>query len=141
MVFEDRGRVYVQDYLKNEVDRFAPATLLLKIRQYIIDLYQTQLPLKPLERDICISRQTMRKEIEFQTFFLPKKPKLNENKPVDINYLSYSNVFSIDKNKNNKLRMLHFIVKMLTASFFFNFREVLLLYSNFMSTSLGVYFY
>lgn len=104
VVFEDRGQVYVQDYLKNEVDRFAPATLLLKIRQYIIDLYQTQLPLKPLERDICISRQTMRKEIEFQTFFLPKKPKLNENKPVDINYLSYSNVFSIDKTKNDKTK-------------------------------------
>src|SRR5574344_2020051 len=104
VVFEDRGQVDVQDYLKNEVDRFAPATLLRKIRQYIIDLYQTQLPLKPLERDICISRQTMRKEIEFQTFFLPKKPKLNENKPVDINYLSYSNVFSIDKTKNDKTK-------------------------------------
>lgn len=98
IVLQNGEEIYVQDYLKDEADESTSPHILNKIRQYIIDLYSTQLPLKPTERNICISRQTMRKEIEYHNFFLPKKPKNVAS--VDINYLSYSQVFGLgDKSK------------------------------------------
>lgn len=103
IVVKDQSQIYVQDYLKEQVDETIAPNISQKIRQYIIDLYLTQLPLKPLERNICISRQTMRKEIEYHKFFLPKRPKTIENTPTDINYLSYSKVFDFgDKTKTEE---------------------------------------
>lgn len=92
IVIKDNDQIYVQDYFKEEVDESTAPHVLQRVHQYIIDLYLTQLPLKPLERNICISRQTMRKEIEYHKLFLPKKPKSIDNAPLDINYLSYSKV-------------------------------------------------
>lgn len=93
----ENSKIFVQDYFKEEADNLSSPNFLQKVHQYIIDLYATQLPLKPLERDICISRQTMRKEIEYHKFFLPKKPKLMETPTLDINYLSYSKIFTQDE--------------------------------------------
>lgn len=90
ILIKDNSLIYVQDYIKDFADSAIAPNIAQKIRQYIIDLYSTQLPLKPLERDICISRQTMRKEIEFHQRFLPKKHKSFENRTIDIDYLSYS---------------------------------------------------
>jgi len=100
IIIDDKSQLYVQDYLKEwAYDSIAP-NIAQKIRQYIIDLYSTQLPLKPLERNICISRQTMRKEIEYHKFFLPQKPKGIKREKIDINYLSYSKILDFgDKNK------------------------------------------
>lgn len=92
IIIQDNSQIYVQDYFKEETDEAIASHVLQRIHQYIIDLYLTQLPLKPLERDICISRQTMRKEIEYHKLFLPKRPKNIEAPVVDINYLSYSKV-------------------------------------------------
>lgn len=92
IIILDNSQIYVQDYLKEETEDATSAHISQRIRQYIIDLYLSQLPLKPLERDICISRQTMRKEIEFHKLFLPKKPKSIESPGIDVNYLSYSKV-------------------------------------------------
>lgn len=100
LIIIDNNQIYVQDYLKEEVDESTATHILQKIHQYIIDLYLTQLPLKPLERNICISRQTMRKEIEYHKLFLPKKPKI-EPPTIDINYLSYSKVFDVGGSKPN----------------------------------------
>lgn len=103
IIVQDDSLIYVQDYLKEEIDESQFGHILQKIRQYIIDLYSTQLPLKPLERDMCISRQTMRKEIEYHNLFMPKKPQRFENVNLGINYLSYSNVFGMgDKSKEAK---------------------------------------
>lgn len=90
IIIEDVNQLYMQDYIKEFSDESIPPGISQRVRQYIIDLYLTQLPLKPLERNICISRQTMRKEIEYHKFFLPKKPKNIENETIDINYLSYA---------------------------------------------------
>lgn len=90
VLVEDQSQVYVPDYLRERVENSMTPNVEHKIRQYIIDLYLTQLPLRPLERDICLSRQTMRKEIEYHKFFLPKKPKAIETVPADIDYLSYA---------------------------------------------------
>lgn len=90
IVIKDKSQIYIQDYIKEQVDESSAQNIFQKIRQYIIDLYSTQLPLKPLERDICISRQTMRKEIEYHSLFLPKRAKNTDNTVIDINYMSYA---------------------------------------------------
>ena len=73
--------IYLQDYYKVIAENSIADNIAVKIHKSCVDLYNTQLPLKPLERDLLISRQTMRKEIEYHTLFLPKKPVL-PNKPV-----------------------------------------------------------
>lgn len=102
IVIFDNSEIYVQDYLKEESEESTSTHILQRIRQYVIDLYLSQLPLKPLERDICISRQTMRKEIEYHKLFLPKKPKATEGTGLDVNYLSYSNVFDATEKSTNE---------------------------------------
>jgi hypothetical protein len=47
----------------------------IKIHKSCVELYETQLPLKPLERDMLLSRATMRKEIEYHNNFIPQRPK------------------------------------------------------------------
>lgn len=99
IIFKSENQLYAPDYLREEVDESALTNILHRIHRYIIDLYSSQLPLKPLERDICVSRQTMRKEIEYHKLFLPKTPKNIETPHVDINYLSYSTVFDYTEDK------------------------------------------
>lgn len=95
VIVEKNSLIYAQDYFKEIVDETTSSPVLQRVHQYIIDLYLTQLPLKPLERNICISRQTMRKEIEYHTLFLPKKPKNTDNSALDINYFSYAKTFDL----------------------------------------------
>ena len=64
---------YLKDYYKIIAENSIPANVAVKLHQGCVDLYNTQLPLKPLERDIIISRQTMRNEIEYHSMFIPKK--------------------------------------------------------------------
>lgn len=90
LMTEDNSQIYIRDFLKDKTEDSIATSTAQKIRQYIIDLYIGQLPLKPLERDICISRQTMRKEIEYHKLFLPKRPKNVENIGIDINYMTYT---------------------------------------------------
>lgn len=99
ILIKEDSLIYVQDYFREEVEDSTAPAILHRLHRYIIDLYSTQLPLKPLERNICISRQTMRKEIEYHKLFLPKAPKNIENANLDINYLSYSKVFDFTGEK------------------------------------------
>lgn len=73
--------IYLQDYYKIIADNSITENIAIKIHKSCVDLYNTQLPLKPLERDLLISRQTMRKEIEYHNLFIPKKPAYIQ-KPV-----------------------------------------------------------
>lgn len=68
--------IYLQDYYKIISENSIAENILVKIHKSCVELYNTQLPLKPLERDLLISRQTMRKEIEYHELFIPKKPVL-----------------------------------------------------------------
>lgn len=90
LLIEDNSQIYIRDFLKDKTEDSIATSIAHRIRQYVIDLYISQLPIKPLERDICISRQTMRKEIEYHKLFLPKKPKNVENVGIDINYMTYT---------------------------------------------------
>ena len=66
--------IYLKDYFREIIERQIPENVRIKLHSACIELYKTQLPLKPLERDLILSRQTMRNEIEYHSLFIPKKP-------------------------------------------------------------------
>lgn len=73
---KEGSMIYLQDYFKVIAENSIAENILVKIHKSCVELYETQLPLKPLERDLLISRQTMRKEMEFHQLFIPKKPMI-----------------------------------------------------------------
>ena len=81
LLSKEDNLIYLQDYYKIIAENSIVETIATKIHKSCVELYETQLPLKPLERDLLISRHTMRKEIEFHSLFIPKKPILPQ-KPV-----------------------------------------------------------
>ena len=79
--------LYLQDYYKIIAENSIPENVKIKIHQGCVDLYNTQLPLKPLERDLLLSRQTMRNEIEYHSMFIPQQRpilKANEITPTTV---------------------------------------------------------
>ena len=76
LICKEKNMIYLQDYYKNISQNSIPENVSVKLHRSCMELYSTQLPLKPFERDLLISRQTMRTEIEYHTMFLPKKPYL-----------------------------------------------------------------
>lgn len=72
----DENTLYLKDYYKKIAENSIPDNVSQKIHKSCVELYNTQLPLKPMERNILISRATMRSEIEYHSMFLPKKPIL-----------------------------------------------------------------
>lgn len=79
--------IYLQDYYKIIAENSIAENIGIKIHKSCVELYQTQLPLKPLERDLLISRQTMRKEIEYHSIFIPKKPVLPKKPVPEIQFI------------------------------------------------------
>ncbi|HNW25313.1 MAG TPA: hypothetical protein PLG15_02355 [Candidatus Gastranaerophilaceae bacterium] len=96
ILVKNNSSVYIHEFFKDRFDIEPPANIVQKMHQYIVDIYKTQLPLKPFERNILISRQTMRKEIKYHEFFLPKKINTLEDKNIDIGYLSYAKGLEFD---------------------------------------------
>lgn len=88
---KDKDNIYLQDYFKTIADNSIPENIATKLHKGCSELYTTQLPLKPLERDILVSRQTMRKEIEYHNMFLPKKPLLNQKPISGADFMEYGN--------------------------------------------------
>ena len=74
---KDGECVYLKDYYREIIEGQIQDSVMLKLHKSCIELYETQLPLKPLERDLRLSRQTMRNEIEYHSLFVPQKPKTN----------------------------------------------------------------
>lgn len=89
-LFND-DNIYVNNLFKTYIEEIMPIGIKQKLHEYIINLYETQLPLKPFERNLLISRQTMRNEIEYHKIFAPKGFKKKERSILDANYLSYAN--------------------------------------------------
>ena len=78
----DNSMIYLQDYYKTIAENSIAENIAVKIHKSCVELYNTQLPLKPFERDMMISRHTMRQEIEYHELFIPKKPVLNEKTKI-----------------------------------------------------------
>lgn len=65
MIFQSGETVYVQDYFLQDIDISIPAKTEIKLHKYIISIYEKQLK-EPLQtREIMISRQALRAEIEY----------------------------------------------------------------------------
>lgn len=82
--------IYLQDYYKTIAENSIAENIAIKIHKSCTELYNTQLPLKPLERDLLISRQTMRKEMEFHSLFIPKKPVLKMKAVPEVKFIEQS---------------------------------------------------
>lgn len=89
---KDKNMIYLQDYYKEISANSIPDSVFVKLHRACVDLYNTQLPLKPFERDLLISRQTMRAEIEYHSMFIPQKPMLNQNSATGVNVNQISSV-------------------------------------------------
>ena len=116
--FEDY--IYLPDYYKVIAENSIPENVSIKLHQGCVDLYNTQLPLKPLERDITISRQTMRNEIEYHSMFIPRKSEVvNKDIIKNSEYIEYSQtvkpiettepVLEDVENKDEKIKKMSFI--------------------------------
>lgn len=86
---QDGEYLYLQDYYKIIAANSITENIAVKLHKGCIELYNTQLPLKPLDRDLLISRQTMRKEIEYHNMFLPKKPEITSHAVSGAEFLEF----------------------------------------------------
>ncbi len=90
IIAQEYGVVFLKNslkkYLQNSVAHFE------KIKYHTMwrDFYDSQLPLKPNERAVLISRDTMRAQIEYHSSFIIKT-KSNDTPQADMSLVSYLN--------------------------------------------------
>lgn len=81
-------------FLKNSLKKYLQSSVahFEKIKYHTMwrDFYESQLPLKPNERAMLISRDTMRAQIEYHSSFIIKT-KPNETPQADMSLVSYLN--------------------------------------------------
>ncbi len=65
MIFQSGEMVYVQDYFQQNIDISIPTKTEIKLHKYIISIYEKQLKAPLQTREIMISRQALRAEIEY----------------------------------------------------------------------------
>lgn len=106
---EKTGKYYLKDYIKNEFIKSVNIETKIKIHKYLLDVYNAELPLKPFERELFLSRLTMRQEIAFHTkrietleeeFEKNGMPRLSEAQ--GLTYLSYSRKSGFESGMENK---------------------------------------
>lgn len=109
VISEKFGMYYLKDYMKNEIRKKINIETKINIHKFLINLYEDELPLKPFERELFLSRQTMRQEIAYHTKKISNineeinkgsKNKISETQ--DFNYISYSRTSGYDKPKGNR---------------------------------------
>ena len=104
--------IYLQDYYKDISENSIADNIALKIHKNCVELYKTQLPLKPLERDLLISRQTMRSEIEYHSLFIPKKPILPQKPMPEVQFIEQKITPTIPhtpKEKEEQIKKISFV--------------------------------
>lgn len=67
---EEKNNLFIKDYFKKELTKEIDQFSTLKIHSYLADLYENMLPKKPNEREITISRSTMRRERDYHYSFI-----------------------------------------------------------------------
>lgn len=121
--------LYLKDYYREIIEHQIQDNVMLKLHKACIELYETQLPLKPLERDLRLSRQTMRNEIEYHSLFLPKKPEktyqpllvqldntinieaVGPKHVTNMQSTSEKNTSNNSESKNEKIEKINFIIE------------------------------
>lgn len=106
---EKTGNYYLKDYIKNEFIKSVNVETKIKIHKYLVDVYEAELPLKPFERELFLSRLTMRQEIAFhkkrienleEEFEKNGVQKLSESQ--GLTYISYSRKSGFESGMENK---------------------------------------
>lgn len=109
IITEKFGKYYLKDYVKSEFIKSVNIRTKIKVHKYLIDVYEAELPLKPFERELFLSRITMRQEIAFHTKRIENleeeleksgKPKLAETQ--GLTYLSYVRTSGYESGMENK---------------------------------------
>ncbi|MBD5401927.1 hypothetical protein HDR58_03875 [bacterium] len=113
--------LYLSDTYREILERQIPENVMIKLHCSCVDLYNTQLPLKPLERDLRLSRQTMRNEIDYHSLFIPKKPQINRQ---DVRLVSTDTTVEtpvpetvieptpvVEESKEEKINKISFIIE------------------------------
>ncbi len=67
---DTKNNLYVKDYFKRELEKEIEQFDTIKIHGFLEKFYNNMLPKKPLEREIPISRSTMRREKEYHSKFV-----------------------------------------------------------------------
>ena len=118
--------VYLKESFRNVIENQIPDNVMIKLHAACIDLYNTQLPLKPAERDLLLSRQTMRNEIEYHSLFIPKRPVIPPKQtvkkeeqapkplpaiPVETPKPAPEPAVEIEETKEDKINKISFIIE------------------------------
>ena len=97
LVCRFENSIYIKDFIKTAILKDTKIYTQYKIHKFMIDLFESQLPLKPKERIFELSRHTMREEIMYHTQIV--KSNTQTEKPsasrlpqtvVNMSYISYS---------------------------------------------------
>lgn len=94
LICRENANIYMKDYVKNSILGTINAQSKKDIHNYLHELYESQLPKKPAERDLIISRSTMRRESAYhkeiaENTVVPQAP-VQAKQGIDYNYLSYA---------------------------------------------------
>ena len=98
MIFQSGETIYVQDYFLQKIDISIPEKTEVKLHKYIIGIYEKQLKEPLNEREILISRQALRAEIEYHNkciydieHGLSEKKSEEEDKAQDVKEVKTEN--------------------------------------------------
>ncbi len=106
LLAEEDGVVFLKDFLKKYLKKNIPIFEKIKIHKFWKEFYEQELPKKPANRTILISRNTMRNQIDYHNSFLSENSaeKINPqkaNEKTDLNLMSYLNSNLTDWNIKN----------------------------------------
>lgn len=98
LVCQEENLIYIKDYVKETIKKTISLQTSQDIHKYLHELYESQLPKKPNERDLKISRSTMRHESAYHLEYSEKasdeqnlkQMQTAAKKTVDYKYITYS---------------------------------------------------
>ena len=96
LLVKEYGGIFIKSYLKKYLIKFIPNYEKNIIHAFWRDFYMSQLPLKPKDRVVLISRNTMRSQIEYHSKFVIAEHK--ETDSANMSLLSYLNSNILDWN-------------------------------------------
>ena len=97
ILHEENGLVYMKSSMKKYLQKIVPNYEKIRINTLWKDFYISQLPLKPNNRVLLISRNTMRAQIQYHSsFIVEQRPQENDSKEFSL--MSYLNSNITDWN-------------------------------------------
>ena len=109
VISEKFGKYYLKDYIKKEFIKSINTETKIRVHRYVLDVYNSELPLKPFDRMLFLSRLTLRQEIAYHLkridtlqSELGKSSRQRLSEVQDFTYLSYSQNAVFDNSLNNK---------------------------------------